>query len=1328
MAIMTKRALTLCLVLLMVLVVFVAPVAAVTLQIDLDKTYEFKKANLSTMYTTDLADPSVSKVEFVSTAGDDSDVQVIQQPTINNIRRIFTSTTGTFKNNTLTVVGDADSTVSYLTRPEYRIYTQFTVPTFKVTAPGETGNPVILKYNESWEKEDTSSISSIILSSDKRWLYKVDGILYEDETGYFASNFPTYDEDDLPFTLNQNLVDLNPFLATSTRSKTVALNPARQVQTGKYFAGAMSYDGSTNSTTIYALAPVVVLKEKTPIVWTDNNGQKTLPASYVKGQDGDVTLSFAGSNHDVPTAVGYVFINSGSAYELNVSINTEKLTETANNRWSTLASNAAIVELLYKSITNDVGDAYTYNLTAVGKQTPPSANLYSTIAITPGYGISNNATGATVTIPETDFASLNAGTYYVYLMGVNDDKDVVALWQSVVSVKSSSPNPPTIASIMPNTGLKNSTTNFTITGTNFPTDLGTSGVTVNLTKITNDTITSTIYSVTSTKIEGAFNIPATANLTTNGYDLVLTTADFGQTIKEKAYTVKANQQPGVSMVSPVTAYINTTYNFTITGTNFQTGEGQTYVNFTFGNYYNRANTTLIAVTPTKIVGYMTIIGNESTLAGKWDVNVKTEEGGLSATKTQALTVSALPKAVITTVTPTTKWYRNSTVSYVITGKNFQPGMTTVIFMNQSTEALVNNTIVYNVSSTQIDGTFQVPVNASLGNKYRIDVVTVDSGTNGTKSGAFTVDKVGTPTFGSISPAKGSKNTTVNFTMTGTNYQTGADNTRMRIYEDVMDTELDVTIISITPTKITGSVQITDDSFAGNYYGEVYTVDGGTGTKSGAFTVEFAGMPTVAQVSPTSAYRNSTVQFTVTGTNFQPGLTNATYRNQTTQKTLNSTDGVDINSVTTTKLIGNITIPATAPTGFYRLDVMTADGGTANKVNALKVLPVLAPQIGTLTPTSGAKGTTVAFTLLGSNFMTPEQTSIRVVDDSSGTELATSIISMTDKKVIGSFIIPANAPQAKYKLEVKTTDGGTVTKYEAFTVNARKVPTIGTITPNTGFKNSTVSYTLKGADFVDGATIVRLRATGSTINATVDTVSSDAKTITGSFFIGANNATGAYRLDVFTADGGFSSKTGAFTVKDNVKAQVTSISPLKGYQNTTVAFTIKGTGFTPDATNVWLLNQSASDPINPIVSITPTLFSVTSTEIIGSMDIPQNATLKQWKINVSTVDGGNSTKLAAFTVESLPVPTITAVSPSTARAGTNASFTITGKNFLTKGATNVTFTKAESAPLYADLKSVSSTSLYGIVSPPAADGAGSWTVTVKTINGGAATKVNAITFV
>jgi len=504
------------------------------------------------------------------------------------------------------------------------------------------------------------------------------------------------------------------------------------------------------------------------------------------------------------------------------------------------------------------------------------------------------------------------------------------------------------------------------------------------------------------------------------------------------------------------------------------------------------------------------------------LNATNAGGSNISTRTEYITVkkSDLPVPVISSVSPPV-WYRNRTVTFSITGSNFQPGYTTVFFHDLASGRLTPN--LTSVTSTRIEGTVWVPVNEVPGG-WNVNVTTLNGGETMRKN-AFTLGATPPlPAIASISPARGARNSTVNFTITGSNFQTGSGQTRVRIFEDVMDTEQPVTIIAVTPTTITGSIDIDANALPGTYIVEVFTVDGGTAVKTGAFAIGYSSMPSIATFTPSSGFRNDTVPYVITGTNFQPGLTTVTFRNQTTNTVLGTSEVAD---VTTTKITGTVSLPAAAPTGFYRADVITTDAGSASRYNAIRVEAVKPPVIGTLAPSTGAKGSVTAFTLTGSNFMAAEKTTVRVIDDVSGTELATDLFSVTPTKIIGSFTIPASAPSGKYRLTVSTTDGGATTKSEAFTVSYLQRPVIGSLVPSTGARNSNVAFTLTGDNFADGRTIVRMRTFGSTINATA--LSVNTTKITGEFPIPAGAVTGTYRLDVITMGGGFNSRMNAFTI-------------------------------------------------------------------------------------------------------------------------------------------------------------------------------------------------------
>ena len=119
-------------------------------------------------------------------------------------------------------------------------------------------------------------------------------------------------------------------------------------------------------------------------------------------------------------------------------------------------------------------------------------------------------------------------------------------------------------------------------------------------------------------------------------------------------------------------------------------------------------------------------------------------------------------------------------------------------------------------------------------------------------------------------------------------------------------------------------------------------------KPNAFTVNVFPAPTITSVLPASAYLNSTIYFTVTGTNFQTGSA-MTWVNFTSGSFDNG-NNITINSVTATSINGTMCIGPNAPAGKWNLTVTTINGRTSLvKTSAMTVAQFPAPAITSITP-------------------------------------------------------------------------------------------------------------------------------------------------------------------------------------------------------------------------------------------------------------------------------------------------------------------------------------------------------------------------------------------
>ncbi|MDD4138316.1 MAG: kelch repeat-containing protein, partial [Methanoregula sp.] len=168
-----------------------------------------------------------------------------------------------------------------------------------------------------------------------------------------------------------------------------------------------------------------------------------------------------------------------------------------------------------------------------------------------------------------------------------------------------------------------------------------------------------------------YDAPGSYTVTLTAYN----TAGFSSIQKSKYITVAPafTSVPVITSVTPISGCRNMTVPFIITGSSFL--KGSTTVEFR-NQTYGVIKTTITNVSATRIDGTLDIPANAST--GSWNVRVMIANGGENV-KTNVLTIQDLAKPTITKVEPATPWYRNSSVKFLITGKDFEPGKTTVTF-------------------------------------------------------------------------------------------------------------------------------------------------------------------------------------------------------------------------------------------------------------------------------------------------------------------------------------------------------------------------------------------------------------------------------------------------------------------------------------------------------------------------------------------------------------------------------------------------------------------------------------------------------------------------
>ena len=260
------------------------------------------------------------------------------------------------------------------------------------------------------------------------------------------------------------------------------------------------------------------------------------------------------------------------------------------------------------------------------------------------------------------------------------------------------------------------------------------------------------------------------------------------------------------------------------------------------------------------------------------------------------------------------------------------------------------------------------------------------------------------------------------------------------------------------------------------------------------------VPTVTSISPNSGADGSTVQVTLTGTNFVAGAT-VNVGNSGVSVT-------NVRVVSPTQITATFVIAANAAWGSDGVTVSTS-GGTSGAVPFAITPP--APTLTSISPSSVMTGTEEQVTLTGMNFEYGFPVDGQLVSVNNSGVYVSNVSVVSNTQITATFLIAAGAPTGPAKVTVTTSSGtsGPV----ILTVNP-STPTLTSITPNSGLTGSTVQINLTGTNFIAGTT-VSVNNPGVAVS-NVNTMSSTQ--ITATFVIAANAAPGPSSVTVTTLTG------------------------------------------------------------------------------------------------------------------------------------------------------------------------------------------------------------------
>ena len=255
----------------------------------------------------------------------------------------------------------------------------------------------------------------------------------------------------------------------------------------------------------------------------------------------------------------------------------------------------------------------------------------------------------------------------------------------------------------------------------------------------------------------------------------------------------------------------------------------------------------------------------------------------------------------------------------------------------------------------------------------------------------------------------------------------------------------------------------------------------------------------------------------------------------------------------------------------------------------------------------------------------------------------------------------------YNLTLLNIDGLSGTKVNAFRVNQIGTdPTIVNFSPKTGVNTASLPFTINGTNFQTGATVT---ISNGSVNKTIVPSSVTQTQIKCSLPL-TGLPVGLYNLTIRNVDGSNGTLQDAFPVTYKIPT-ITTISPLSGYNTSTVTISVSGTNFYTGCL-VTLVNGS-NTILGTVSSFTTAKLGV-SCNLSGFQEGFYNLT-------VTNPGGPPVTKLNVFNILAPRTdPIIDNFSPKFGINNGSVSCLINGTNFrpgatviITNGTTNKSFT-------------------------------------------------------
>ncbi len=608
-------------------------------------------------------------------------------------------------------------------------------------------------------------------------------------------------------------------------------------------------------------------------------------------------------------------------------------------------------------------------------------------------------------------------------------------------------------------------------------------------------------------------------------------------------------------------------------------------------------------------------------------------GGTS--NSQGFTVGNNPVPKITSITPATAARLQSSLELIVRGTGFYNGITS---LRLGPGITIASTVVD--STTKLRVVIAIQDTAPTGQRNVIVSNTSPGGGSDSLVNGFTVTNP-SPTLTGLSPQNGVRLQTINVTLTGT-----------RFIKNVTTVNLGAGITAAnTVVENAGQlrVDLLIDSSAAlgsrNVIVRNPAPGGGSDTLKSAFTVSNP-VPAVVSVAPESTLVTGTaLNVTVNGTNFVPGSV------------------IHLGSLAlTTTLVNRTRLTAPIPSSeldtarTFVVDVINpAPGGGTSNARGFTVQNPL-PALASVAPASGNRLQTLDVVFTGTNY-TAGVTTVNF----GGTDITVNSISVTlATSLRANITISATAAIGPRDVYVNNpAPGGGNSEKRTFTVASNPAPTITAVAPLQGSRLGRLDVVVDGTNFITGVTSVDF-GTGIALNPPL--VINSATRLTANVTIGATAPTGARSITVTNAapGGGSATRPNAFSVI-NPEPTLHSFTPTNGKQLDVLNVVFDGTGFISGVSTVSMGNGIT---INGQTVLSDTLITANVTVTVSAATGPRDI----WVTNLAP-GGGTAVLTNGFVVGNNPVPTLSGLSPSTARRLENPNLVFRGTNFIS-GVTSV----------------------------------------------------------